>query len=266
MLPAQFVGGRVETRSWSTFDTLWVSPCFPPTPCGSPGGGGDPSWGSHPGASASQAFGVNDNDQVVGAYTDGSGQQATMHGFTWTPGRGFSSVDDPQGAGATTINGVNDHGDLVGFYTDAKGNTDGFTASPATPSVAHLHLQAMPQGTATFVWDPQGQLTVQVNAFGFTPGSSHVVELQSPQGAIIAQFSPLTANGAGQAQATLYSTDTTSVPTAGTSTCTRATATTSWPTASRPSTSGPCSVPGSSPPRSTDPSDTHPATGRSTPG
>jgi hypothetical protein len=39
-----------------------------------------------------------------------------------------------------------------------------------------------------------------------------VVELQSPQGAAIAQFSPLTANGAGQAQATLYSTDTTGVP------------------------------------------------------
>jgi len=51
-----------------------------------------------------------------------------------------------------------------------------------------------------------------VNAFGLTPGSSHVVELQSPQGATITQFSPLTANGAGQAQATLDSTDTASVP------------------------------------------------------
>jgi len=51
-----------------------------------------------------------------------------------------------------------------------------------------------------------------VNAFGFTPGSSHVVELVSPQGTTITQFSPLAASGAGQAQATLYSTDTTSVP------------------------------------------------------
>ena len=33
-----------------------------------------------------------------------------------------------------------------------------------------------------------------------------------PQGAIIAQFSPLTANSGGQVQQTLYSTDTTSVP------------------------------------------------------
>jgi hypothetical protein len=167
---------------------------------------------AYPGASATQAFGVNGGDEVVGAYTDGSGKSATMHGFTWAPGRGFSSTDDPQGPGATTINGVNDHDIAVGFYTDAKGNTDGFTATPATPSVTQLQLQAMPQGTATFVWAPSGQLTLQVNAFGFTPGSSHVVEVQSPQGATIAQFSPLTANSTGQVQQTLYSTDMTSVP------------------------------------------------------
>ena len=84
-----------------------------------------------PGASATQAFGVNDHDEVVGAYTDGTGSSATTHGFTWTPGGGFVSVDDPQGQGATTINGVNDGGDLVGFYVDATGNTDGFLATPA---------------------------------------------------------------------------------------------------------------------------------------
>ena len=167
---------------------------------------------AYPGASATQAFGVNGSDEVVGAYTDGSGKSASTHGFTWVPGHGFSSVDDPQGIGATTINGVNDRGDLVGFYTDAKGNTDGFTATPATPSVTQLHLQAMPQGTATFVWGANGQLTLQVNAFGFTPGSSHIVEVQSPQGATVAQFSPLTANSTGQVQQTLYSTDMTSVP------------------------------------------------------
>jgi len=84
-----------------------------------------------PGASATQAFGVNDHDEVVGAYTDGTGSSATMHGFTWTPGGGFASVDAPQGQGTTTINGVNDAGDLVGFYVDATGNTDGFLAAPA---------------------------------------------------------------------------------------------------------------------------------------
>jgi hypothetical protein len=150
---------------------------------------------AYPGASATQALGVNDNDEVVGVYTVGSGSHAQTHGFTWTPPGGFRTVDDPNGAGATTVNGVNDRGELVGFYTDAKGNTDGFTATSVMPSVMHLPLQAMPQGTVTFVWAPDGQLTLQVNAFGLTPGSSHVVELQSPQGATITQFSPLTANG-----------------------------------------------------------------------
>ena len=50
-----------------------------------------------PGASATQAFGVNDRDEVVGAYTVGTGSGATMHGFTWTPRGGFASVDEPQG-------------------------------------------------------------------------------------------------------------------------------------------------------------------------
>ena len=83
-----------------------------------------------PGAAMTQAFGVNDSDEVVGAYTTGSGSNAQTHGFTWRPGHGFQTVDDPHGIGTTLINGVNDHGDLVGFYTDSAGNTDGMLAQP----------------------------------------------------------------------------------------------------------------------------------------
>ena len=83
-----------------------------------------------PGAASTMALGVNGSDEVVGTYTVGSGSSAQMHGFTWTPQHGFSTVDDPHGMGTTTINGVNDHGQLVGFYVDANGNTDGFLASP----------------------------------------------------------------------------------------------------------------------------------------
>jgi hypothetical protein len=86
---------------------------------------------AYPGASMTQAFGVNDSDEVVGAYTTGTGNNAVTHGFTWTAERGFTIVDDPQGTGTTTINGVNDLGDIVGFYTDGAGNTDGFAAVPA---------------------------------------------------------------------------------------------------------------------------------------
>jgi hypothetical protein len=83
-----------------------------------------------PGASSTMALGVNNSDEVAGTYTVGSGSSAVMHGFTWTPEHGFSTIDDPHGMGTTTINGVNDFGQLVGFYVDANGNTDGFLATP----------------------------------------------------------------------------------------------------------------------------------------
>lgn len=79
-----------------------------------------------PGAGMTEALGVNDNDEVVGVYQSGT----VMHGFTWTPTGGYTTVDDPNGVGTTTLNGVNDRGQLVGFYVDAAGNTDGLLASP----------------------------------------------------------------------------------------------------------------------------------------
>jgi Cu/Zn superoxide dismutase len=147
-----------------------------------------------PGATATQAFGVNDRDEIVGAYTDGTGSTATMHGFTWTPGGGFASVDDPHGAGTTTINGVNDEGDLVGFYVDGAGNTDGFLAKPLRKTTVHVNLMAMPAGTVTIA-TANGQDLVQVTMFGLTPGSSHTVLLHgNPIGT-------LTADATGQASA-----------------------------------------------------------------
>ncbi len=153
------------------------------------------------------ALGVNDHDEVVGTFTDGSGSNAQTHGFTWTPGGGFTTVDDPHGMGTSTINGVNDAGELVGFYTDAAGNTDGLLATPQRPVTTqrmhvvttHVQLAPMPQGTVTFSQGENGDANVTVNAFGLTPGSSHAVELVNGSGQIVTAFSPLTANSAGQA-------------------------------------------------------------------
>ena len=75
---------------------------------------------------------MNDNDTVVGFYTDGTGGTATTHGFIWRIGGSLTTnVDDPNGIGATTLNGINNEGDIVGFYTDSAGNTDGILAFPA---------------------------------------------------------------------------------------------------------------------------------------
>ena len=162
-----------------------------------------------PGASATTALGVNGRDEVVGTYTVGSGNSAVMHGFTWTPQRGFATVDDPHGAGTTTINGVNDRGDLVGFYTDGAGNTDGFLAAPAsnTPSATtiNLNLQAMPAGTVSLGVGAESDLTATVDAFGLTPGSSHTVELVSRGGQVVQSFGAVTADGTGQVRVTLDS-------------------------------------------------------------
>ena len=145
---------------------------------------------AYPGAATTMALGVNDRDEVVGVATVGSGNSAMMHGFTWTP-RGFVTVDDPNGIGTTTINGVNDEGDLVGFYVDGNGNTDGFAAAPVTHKVRlRVNLSAMPAGT---VGVSNG--AIQVNAWGLTPGSAHVVALL--QNGQLTVLGSLTADGTG---------------------------------------------------------------------
>ncbi len=78
-----------------------------------------------PGSTLTQAFGLNNHDEVVGQYVDASG---LTHGFIFDDGR-FTSVDDPEGVGTTTINGINDRRQIVGFFVTAGGNTNGFVGS-----------------------------------------------------------------------------------------------------------------------------------------
>jgi hypothetical protein len=84
---------------------------------------------SVPGASSTEALGVNNFDEVVGVFTDSTG----THGFTWSRHAGFITIDDNASnamPGTTTVNGVNDRGQLVGFYTDTAGNVDGMLVTP----------------------------------------------------------------------------------------------------------------------------------------
>ena len=83
-----------------------------------------------PGATMTEALGVNDNGEVVGAYRIGRGGGAITRGFTWTRERGFATVTGPDGAVSTTISGVNNAGDLVGYYV-SRGGTHGLVATPA---------------------------------------------------------------------------------------------------------------------------------------
>ena len=86
------------------------------------------------GAVSVMALGINNEDQVVGSYTDATGQ---MHGFLFDEqSKSYTTIDDPNGmkgpTGMTVVNGLNDKGQLTGFYLDANGNTDGMLVQVST--------------------------------------------------------------------------------------------------------------------------------------
>jgi uncharacterized membrane protein len=65
-----------------------------------------------------QAHGINDHGEIVGAYSDDGWNSS--HGFLFRPGHdgapgSYLSIDYP-GANATQAWGINDDGDVVGFY------------------------------------------------------------------------------------------------------------------------------------------------------
>ena len=85
---------------------------------------------SKPGWKDIQAWGINDEYQVVGSYEDRSG---ITNGFVETEPGGPTSVWQEihfPGATETVVRGINDSGDLVGYYTDSSGS-HGFLAEPS---------------------------------------------------------------------------------------------------------------------------------------
>jgi hypothetical protein len=79
------------------------------------------------------------------------------------------------------------------------------TAHDSAKQTAWVPLTPMPQGTVWLGRDWSGAVDATVSAFGLTPGSSHAVELVNGDGRVVARFGTLTANGVGQAWASLDS-------------------------------------------------------------
>jgi probable HAF family extracellular repeat protein len=76
-----------------------------------------------PGATLTEATGINDDGQVVGDYRDSSGR---FHGFFWDAGL-FLTIDVPfPGATGTAARGINNVGQIVGVYNDSSGIPHGF--------------------------------------------------------------------------------------------------------------------------------------------
>jgi len=72
-----------------------------------------------PGASSTEAFGINAEGNIVGSYLNAAG----LHGFLLSKGA-FTTIDVP-GASFTQALGINPKGNVVGVYSNATG-THGF--------------------------------------------------------------------------------------------------------------------------------------------
>jgi hypothetical protein len=64
----------------------------------------------YPGATYTDARGVNDQGDIGGFYTDSGG---ATHGFVRSKKGVFASIDYP-GAVSTTVYGINSHGEIAG--------------------------------------------------------------------------------------------------------------------------------------------------------
>jgi hypothetical protein len=79
-----------------------------------------------PGATSTEAAGINPESQIAGNYADAAG---ILHDFVLLRRTTFITIDVP-GATSTEASGINPRGWIVGNYTDAAGSLHGFVAFP----------------------------------------------------------------------------------------------------------------------------------------
>jgi probable HAF family extracellular repeat protein len=89
------------------------------------------------GVTYTQAFAINNKDQIVGDYKDAKG---VFHGFVTngqdpTDPKNFTTIDYPgKGTAYTKAFGINDKGQVVGDYKDAGGVIHGFRFKGGDPT------------------------------------------------------------------------------------------------------------------------------------
>lgn len=79
-----------------------------------------------PGATSAFGFGINDFDQIVGQFTDGSN---VTHGYFRDANGALTQLDVP-GSQLTAAIGINNSGTIVGTFEDASGAFHGFYTDP----------------------------------------------------------------------------------------------------------------------------------------
>jgi hypothetical protein len=79
-----------------------------------------------PGAEGDQPLSINQAGEIAGEYLDTSGH----HGFLYSPGGRFKTIDVPGTAQGTSVSSNNAWGAITGGYTDAEGVSHGFIRTP----------------------------------------------------------------------------------------------------------------------------------------
>jgi probable HAF family extracellular repeat protein len=99
-----------------------------------------------PGYNNSTVNGVNDNDQVVGEFSDTSGN---LHGFVWTNGN-FTQINGPSGA-LIIMTAINASGIAAGWYSVGRGGRVSFTYNTATSAMTLLNLKSKYHASPTAI-------------------------------------------------------------------------------------------------------------------
>src|SRR5690242_18583626 len=134
-----------------------------------------------PGATSTQAWGINQNGDSVGFYV--SADKAT-HGFLRSRGE-FSSIDFP-GASFTKANGISPRGDIIGDYAatlTGSGPHHGFVLSKE----GIFTTIDYPGATSTFAWGMNSHGDM-VGTYTFADNVSHIFVMSANQFSANGQF------------------------------------------------------------------------------
>jgi hypothetical protein len=103
-----------------------------------------------PGATSTLATGINNNGDVVGVYTVGSGASGVTSGFLYTPSHHLTAYQFPGGSDTQAL-GINDKDQIVGSYLDGAGVMHGFVLSKPLGPVSHWQNIDDPNGVGSTV-------------------------------------------------------------------------------------------------------------------
>ena len=137
----------------------------------------------------SQAFSINNLEDIAGYYTDDAGVQ---HGFVHHADGRVTTIDFP-GAIDTQAFGINDFGAVIGIYVDPQGNARSFALRDGHFANIDLPGGLANGGTTPLSINDLGQI---VGEYIKTPGTNGFGYLQAPDGG----FTLVTAPGSAPQQ------------------------------------------------------------------